>query len=172
MSTSNRVVITSRRIVVSPASARVPCMCRRHREGAIAECWAARWRHDQRRCWSRLETAIDELRLLKCRNTAEYGIRTVMVGIVRGRGLNPLTPTPVHVYRRSFLSENRSLGTVGILHVVIGLVGIMLIGIAPVGIGTASRCSLTAYCSATVLLAFKIRLCKYFHVRFIVRNLF
>ena len=32
--------------------------------------------------------------LLKCRNTAEYGIETVMVGIVRGRGLNPPHPHP------------------------------------------------------------------------------
>ena len=46
----------------------VPGTCSRHREDAIADCWAARWRHDQRRCWSRLETATNFS--LKCRNSA------------------------------------------------------------------------------------------------------
>jgi len=34
----------------------VPGTCSRHREGVITEWWAARWRHDQRRCWRRSET--------------------------------------------------------------------------------------------------------------------
>jgi len=50
----------------------VPGTCSRHREGVITECWAARWQHDQRRCWSKPETPTNFYisRLLKCRNSA------------------------------------------------------------------------------------------------------
>ena len=37
----------------------VPGICSHHREGTIAECWAACWWHDRRRCWSRPEMATD-----------------------------------------------------------------------------------------------------------------
>ena len=37
----------------------VPSTCSRHREGAVTECRAARWRHDQRRRCSRPETPTD-----------------------------------------------------------------------------------------------------------------
>jgi len=35
----------------------VPGTCSRHLKGAVTKCWAAHWRHDHSRCWSRPETA-------------------------------------------------------------------------------------------------------------------
>jgi len=69
---SLKVVLTARRIVfaINLADESRALACAAATGKAWSRCWAARWRHDQRRCWSRPETATNFYisRPLKCRN--------------------------------------------------------------------------------------------------------